>query len=355
MGSKIDLKVAKKRLSDVLGEDAPKYWANIKLWYRAKISKEEFDAEARRLLTSENVHYHNEFLVAILTKCQVLAATSTDGSSKPSAPTSHKSSTNSSSSNNNSSKPPTKKAKVAKKKKVIVRATFENRFIPADPMQYLPPVAIRGFNDEHDQVEFCSRTTFLPDISMLHGRVFVTAWEWGLEGVAEKAVPLIMNAVQQLLKNILSGMIARRCGYELRNDGFRHSMGLATETPALRRIKRDASTSTQSSSGSNIDSVLGQGPSVRPTEEESDDSAIMKMVTSAYPPPLPPLSLYDLLDALQVHPSVIPSHEVSCLAMERTLAGLWHPDWDQLMQDDIYRQQLEDKAQKSKEIFFSYM
>ena len=55
-----------------------------------------------------------------------------------------------------------------------------------------------------------------------------------------------------------------------------------------------------SSLGSNIDPVLGQGPSVRPTEEESEDSAIMKMITSAYPPPLPPMTLYDLLDAMQV-------------------------------------------------------
>ena len=79
---------------------------------------------------------------------------------------------------------------------------LQNRFVPADPMQYLPPVAvlppvaIRGSNEEPEQVEFCSRTMFLPDISMLHGRVFVTAWEYGLEGVAEKAVPLLMNAVQ---------------------------------------------------------------------------------------------------------------------------------------------------------------
>ena len=79
--------------------------------------------------------------------------------------------------------------------------SLQNRFVPADPMQYLPPVAIRGLNEEPEQVEFCSRTMFLPDISMLHGRVFVTAWEYGLEGVAEKAVPLIMNAVQVSLND----------------------------------------------------------------------------------------------------------------------------------------------------------
>ena len=54
------------------------------------------------------------------------------------------------------------------------------------------------------------------------------------------------------------------------------------------------------SSGTIIDSVLGQGPSNRPTEEESEDSAIMKLATLGNPPPLPPLSLYDLLEALQV-------------------------------------------------------
>lgn len=30
------------------------YWANLKLWFKQKISKEEFDVEARRLLSQEN-------------------------------------------------------------------------------------------------------------------------------------------------------------------------------------------------------------------------------------------------------------------------------------------------------------
>lgn len=32
----------------------PRYWANLKLWFKQKISKEEFDLEARRLLTQDN-------------------------------------------------------------------------------------------------------------------------------------------------------------------------------------------------------------------------------------------------------------------------------------------------------------
>lgn len=30
------------------------YWANLKLWFKQKISKEEFDLEARRLLAQDN-------------------------------------------------------------------------------------------------------------------------------------------------------------------------------------------------------------------------------------------------------------------------------------------------------------
>lgn len=33
---------------------SPRYWANLKLWFKQKISKEEFDLEARRLLTQDN-------------------------------------------------------------------------------------------------------------------------------------------------------------------------------------------------------------------------------------------------------------------------------------------------------------
>lgn len=82
------------------------YWANLKLWFKQKISKEEFDIEARRLLAQENgkfpgnatcfadiirkkkeftfprfppfsvtVHVHNDFLLAILTRCQIIVST----------------------------------------------------------------------------------------------------------------------------------------------------------------------------------------------------------------------------------------------------------------------------------------
>lgn len=42
------------RLVSALSPLLPRYWANLKLWFKQKISKEEFDLEARRLLTQDN-------------------------------------------------------------------------------------------------------------------------------------------------------------------------------------------------------------------------------------------------------------------------------------------------------------
>ena len=43
----------------------------MKAWFKQKISKEDFDSEARRLLPKNETHLHNEFLLAVLTKCHI--------------------------------------------------------------------------------------------------------------------------------------------------------------------------------------------------------------------------------------------------------------------------------------------
>ena len=44
----------------------------MKNWFRKRCSKQEFDFDARKLLTPEPVHLHNQFLMPILNKCQTL-------------------------------------------------------------------------------------------------------------------------------------------------------------------------------------------------------------------------------------------------------------------------------------------
>ena len=47
-------------------------------------TKEEFDAESRKLMTPEQIHLHNEFLLCLFSRCESLATMS-----PPSVKTSH--------------------------------------------------------------------------------------------------------------------------------------------------------------------------------------------------------------------------------------------------------------------------
>jgi len=54
---------------------------------------------------------------------------------------------------------------------------------------------------------------FLPDISMVHGRIIVAAWEFGLEDVDDDAVHLLMRAIEvskYLYSSILNQFIQNR-------------------------------------------------------------------------------------------------------------------------------------------------
>ena len=73
MTATIELQSARRKLQVALGDSGTDYFRQLKLWFRKHISKDIFDTEARRLLSPEDSHLHNEFLLAILNKCQTLA------------------------------------------------------------------------------------------------------------------------------------------------------------------------------------------------------------------------------------------------------------------------------------------
>ena len=70
MNSSTELSSTREKLFAVLGEQQAKYLEHLNTWVSSKSSKEQFDAEARKLLTSQHTPLHNQFLLAILNKCQ---------------------------------------------------------------------------------------------------------------------------------------------------------------------------------------------------------------------------------------------------------------------------------------------
>ncbi|XP_056326129.1 transcriptional adapter 1 [Danio aesculapii] len=318
-----ELEIAKKNLTDAIGENVKHYWANLKLWFKQKISKEEFDLEARRLLAQDNVHVHNDFLLAILTRCQIIVSTSEGpgslqwsgaSASKPGKPTR------------------------GKKKFPSVRQKFDHRFQPQNPLAGAPVFSPR--DAEEEELKLSAQTLLLPSRGQLEARMMVSAFESDLDSVAEDAVSCMLCALQVHLKDILTALVSRRKAYRLRDGHFLYAFGSdVTPRPYLKNSLPAYHSATECPPASA--SLPAAAPArVCPDEAEQNAALLLACSADAAAPPLQPVSVYDLLEALQVQRRVMPSHSMYALNMERILARLWHPSHEELEQDHIHRQHL---------------
>ncbi|XP_076151470.1 transcriptional adapter 1 isoform X2 [Alosa pseudoharengus] len=320
-----ELEIAKKNLTDAIGDNVKHYWANLKLWFKQKISKEEFDIEARRLLAQDNVHVHNDFLLAILTRCQIIVSTPEGGSMQWTS--------------GSASKPGKPKGK---KKCSSVRQKFDHRFQPHNPLTAAQPFCVRepGSGVEEEELRLSAHTLLLPTRGQLEARMIVTAFEMGLDNVTEDAVSTMACALEVHLKDVISAVVSRRKAYRLRDGHFQHAFSSdITPQPYLKNSVA-AYQSVMECPPPSASLPVGPPPQVSPDEAEQQAALLLACSGHNLPAPLPPINMYDLLEALQVHRRVMPSHTMYALNMERILARLWHPSHEELEQDRVHRQRL---------------
>ncbi|KAH9492877.1 Transcriptional adapter 1 [Bulinus truncatus] len=286
MAASTDLNIARKNLADVLGDSMKLYLQNLNAWFKKKVNKEEFDFEARKLMKNDTVHLHNEFLLALIAKCQLLSTTSSCVTSKD--PTNFGKS---------------QKCGKIKKKPPGGRANLQQRFIPAQTMDYVPQITSKALEEgaSPTPLGFVQREGLLPDITMVHGRMLVCAWETGLADVQDTAVHLVMIALENQLKHILSLVIRQRKGYKLREGKFAYSVGIGVKNPYSMNFFETLDPSTQSRA-TTITGTFYHTPSLRPSVETGEDRAIEENVlgSDTATDDLEPISLYDLADTLMV-------------------------------------------------------
>ncbi|XP_048777709.1 transcriptional adapter 1-like [Ostrea edulis] len=329
MAASIDLNVAKKNLQESLGDEMKQYLQNLKSWFKQKITKEEFDLEARKLLPENAVNLHNEFLLAIISRCQTLSSSlvprensiagklsDIQKGSKPADLAKHV------------------KSKLNKLRRRSLVSKGTQRFLIANPISKFPLASLKGAED----AEFASREMVLPDITMVHGRMLVCAWEVGLEEVTDSTVRLVMQSVENLLKNVISVILSQRNGYKLREKKMRFALGSSIKNPYQRQsyLRHDSRTESEAttitSSGSHV-------PCLKYTTELAEEEGIHQLAMSHPVPPNAPVSLFDLMHALQAHPSIIPAHSVYESAMQRVLHHLFHLSHENISQELIHQQE----------------
>ena len=209
MTATIELNSARRKLCAALGEKQKDYFAHMKSWFRKRISKEEFDVEARKLITAEDGHLHNEFLLAILNKCQTLASfqPSISMTNKACSSAEQGSSINTSGRMISKGEPIHKmtcvdpstiliprryegddRLKIGSYKRQKHRSnkpSFDHRFQPesvlclAPDLDELSSSNCNAENAFEPNLLLAQREPTLPDSGLIHGRLLMAAWEEG--------------------------------------------------------------------------------------------------------------------------------------------------------------------------------
>ncbi|XP_067940960.1 transcriptional adapter 1-like [Watersipora subatra] len=294
MSSDKKLNEARQKVQAVLNDQMKVYLSLMGAWFRGKMTKEEFDSQARSLFTDNSVRVHNEFLLAMLNRVQ--ATSSSPVMQEVSRP----------------STLPIQAQQKPKlpKKKPFVKANFSQRFQPGNqlkqvrPMTSPPPATAKP-------VFVSSSHGLLPDPGMIEGRLFVTAWELELEHVQSQIYALISFATENLLKDIISHVLSCRYGYRISKTAkIKQYIGVDMPLVYL-------SESNPKESG--LDSI----ESAQREEAQAVQSLAKAGHVTTHREPITP---HDMFTALQSNPDVIGSYSAYTLAMERLSARLYHPE-----------------------------
>ncbi|CAG2059239.1 unnamed protein product, partial [Timema podura] len=205
-----DLYDARRKLVEALGENENQYFQQMKLWFHMKLSKQEFDIEARKLLSgsSSKIQLHNMFLLYLFRKCQGLASSPVQPQhSHHSSKTSGKISSNSSSKN--------KDQRHSRSDKVAFEVDDTNEGVihvfyfsidswvvflkPADILDYAYVAKTSTKHTEEPPIRYCAQELFIPNTSLIMGRLLLATWEHDLEGADDKCADILGVAVKIFL------------------------------------------------------------------------------------------------------------------------------------------------------------
>uniref|UniRef100_U5EZP9 Putative transcriptional adaptor 1-2 n=1 Tax=Corethrella appendiculata TaxID=1370023 RepID=U5EZP9_9DIPT len=318
---------AKQALAYALGDKFQKYLVNMKMWFRKKYSKEEFDSECRKLFTPDQMHLHNKFLLAILNKIDVALPPTTISEYNMSGNqcTSNNDNSYSSSDYGNNSYGKVNSGtgdfvggssgSSSKKRKRNSRSNTDcATFKPAEVQDYIPTeINYDNLINQNNMptIRYAAQELFLPDLGLVMGRLMVAAWEVGLINIEESAAELIANSVQTLLKNILSEVIMKKKNYRTTADGnYFYDVGHPISHPFTRN-----SVTRQRVDDEPIE-LDKEITTVNLTRTVNNDLLFLSSCQELYPTPKNRITTYDVYKTL-LNRKIIPSHSVYSMNIEK--------------------------------------
>lgn len=201
-----DLGEAKQKLLDRLGSNYGIYIQLLGKWFRGSISKKEFDESAKQLIQQNFVMEHNKFWLAFFHHCANNPATSSQV---------HNIHPNDCTSKHYCQFAPGHNS----------RLTNSN---------YSPDSTSAHLGEANQTVaDGCPKVRCLPNKVITHMKIFVIAWELGLESASDNVSLYLNLALQHFLKNIITEVICTKTAYRLRENRFKHAIGVKPINPYL--------------------------------------------------------------------------------------------------------------------------
>lgn len=196
MSMATDLNEAKQRLLDKLGDNYGPYIQILGKWFRGIISKDEFDAGAKQLVGNNFVIEHNKFWLAFFHHCANNATKNSHSFRIADAINTNLNQKNQDDQHNDS------------------RDSMSTHFQPID--------LLGG-----------PKVRCLPNKVITHMKMIVIAWEMGLDSVSDDVTSYINLALHHLLKNIITELVCAKTAYRLRENRFKHAIGVKPINPYL--------------------------------------------------------------------------------------------------------------------------
>lgn len=231
---------AKNALLSALGANASLYLENMRLWFRYKWTKEEFDQESRKFLTPDKVYLHNQFMIAILNKIDAIKLPREQKILI--TPNSNYDTIDGMEINRISCGPADseryKKSTKRKFRKVMDRLCHEPfdtlDYMMEDNLNIIQPAEGTEANIQIQPTQrYCAQELFIPDTAFILGRFLIGAWESGLTNVDDSVAEYAANAVQVLLKNLISAIIMKKQHYRMSGDYY-YDVGVELRSPFIR-------------------------------------------------------------------------------------------------------------------------
>ena len=78
---------------------------------------------------------------------------------------------------------------------VFVLSLLQQRFTPCDPLLGAPELSLKELSED-SEFGLCTYDLMLPDSATIYGRLFLGAWDAGLDNVADDTVNLMLHATE---------------------------------------------------------------------------------------------------------------------------------------------------------------